>query len=77
MCKNKNINLKNKNNKIINKKVKNSQGSALAETVLITAISIVVIVAIFYPQMMYIFETSIESLSNWFTSAIDTIGVIN
>ncbi len=61
----------NKKKKIINKR----QGSALAETVLITAISVVIIVAIFYPQMTYIFETSIQSLTDWFMSALTTIGV--
>lgn len=62
----------------INKKertLKNRKGSALAETVLITAISVVIIVAIFYPQMTYIFENSILTLTNWFMSALTTIGV--
>ncbi len=58
-------------------KVKSKKGSALAETVLITAISVVMIVAIFYPQMMFIFNTSINNLVNWFNEAINTIGVVN
>lgn len=58
-------------------RVKNKKGSVLAETVLITAISVVMIVAIFYPQMMFIFNTSINNLINWFTEAINTIGVVN
>lgn len=58
------------------KNISKKRGSELAETVLITAISIVLVVILFYPQMSNIFKKAIDSISTWFDEAISTIGVI-
>lgn len=50
------------------------KGSALAETILIVAISLVLIVVIFYPQIKTLFETLMQSMSTWFSNAISVIG---
>lgn len=59
----------NKNSVKLNKK----RGSELAETVLVTAIMVVVIVTIFYPQIQTIFTGSISKLSGWFDKVLTTI----
>lgn len=58
------------------KKLNKKRGSELAETILITAISVVLVVILFYPQMNTIFKKAIDSISTWFDDAISTIGVI-
>lgn len=58
----------NKNRKTIGKR-----GSELTETVLVTAIMVVVIVTIFYPQIQNIFTNSIAKLSGWFDKVLTTI----
>lgn len=56
--------LKNKTNK---------RGSELAQTILITAIMVVVIVTLFFPQIQTIFSTSMTKLSGWFDTVLNTI----
>lgn len=51
----------------------NKRGSELAETVLVTAIMVVVIVTIFFPQIQTIFTNSITKLSGWFDQILTTI----
>ena len=58
------------------KKLNRKRGSELAETILITAISVVLVVILFYPQMNTIFKKAIDSISTWFDDAISTIGVV-
>lgn len=57
-------------------KLNKKRGSELAETVLIIAISIVVVVSIFYPQIIKLFNNSMANLSNWFNAAISQIGIV-
>ena len=57
------------------KRINKKRGSELAETILITAISVVLVVILFYPQMNSIFKKAIDSISTWFDDAISTIGV--
>ena len=54
-------------------KIENKRGSELAETVLITAIMVVVLVTIFFPQIQTIFSNSIAKLSTWFDKVLTTI----
>lgn len=61
--------IKQNNNSNKNRK----RGSELAETVLVTAIMVVVIVTIFYPQIQTIFTSSISKLSGWFDKVLTTI----
>ena len=51
--------IKNKNN------VSNKRGSETAETVLVTAVMIVLVVTIFYPQMQTIFTTALTKMGTW------------
>lgn len=55
------------------KKVDLKRGSELTETVLVTAIMVVVIVTIFYPQIQSLFTNSIAKLSGWFDQVLTTI----
>lgn len=55
------------------KKTNNKRGSELTETVLVTAIMVVVIVTIFYPQIQTIFTNGIAKLSSWFDQVLTTI----
>lgn len=55
------------------KKGKEKRGSELAQTILITAIMVVVIVTLFFPQIQSIFSTSMTKLSGWFDTVLNTI----
>ena len=77
---------KNKKLRKINKgKLKNllkrrnllgNSGSATAETVLIIAIVLVIIITIFYPQMRKIINTTFESITLWYKTALNELGII-
>lgn len=61
--------------KIKNKKNVNSKkGSALAETVLLIAVSLVLIVVVFYPQISTAFTALTTALTGWFSNAIAMLG---
>ena len=49
------------------------RGSELAQTILITAIMVVVIATLFFPQIQSIFSTSMTKLSGWFDSILNTL----
>lgn len=49
------------------------RGSELAQTILITAIMVVVIATLFFPQIQSIFSSSMTKLSGWFDSILNTI----
>lgn len=55
---------------------KRKNGSALTENVLLVAISVVIVVSIFYPQIVSLLRQVMQSLSSWFTLAINQIGVV-
>lgn len=57
--------------KIKSNKIK--RGSELAQTVLITAIMVVVIATLFFPQIQAIFSTSMTKLSGWFNQILGTL----
>ena len=66
------IKSKIKGRELINK-VQEKRGSELAQTILITAIMVVVIVTLFFPQIQGIFSTSMTKLSGWFDTVLNTI----
>lgn len=68
----KNIKLKKTQSKIGIKK-----GSALVENILMIAITLVLIIVIFYPQILKLFNKVMDSLSIWFDNAISVIGVVS
>ena len=49
------------------------RGSELAQTILITAIMVVVIVTLFFPQIQGIFSSSMSRLSSWFDTVLNSI----
>ncbi|MBQ8043648.1 MAG: hypothetical protein IJ272_05810 [Clostridia bacterium] len=66
------IKSKIKGKELLNKS-KDKRGSELAQTILITAIMVVVIVTLFFPQIQSIFSTSMSKLSGWFNTVLNTI----
>lgn len=56
--------------KIFNKKIKQMEnqkrGSELSQTVLITAIMIMIVATVFFPQIKALLEGAMTSLSGWF-----------
>ncbi|MBR5227719.1 MAG: hypothetical protein IKV94_03685 [Clostridia bacterium] len=56
------------------KKRKNyKRGSELAQTVLITAVMIMLIATIFFPQIQGIFTTAMSKMSTWFNNALNIL----
>ncbi len=60
---------KTKNKKVLSKK----RGSELAQTILITAIMIMLIATIFFPQIQSIFTTAMTKVSGWFNTALGAL----
>ena len=54
-------------------KTREKRGSELAQTILITAIMVVVIATLFFPQIQGIFSTSMTKLSGWFDTVLNTL----
>lgn len=65
-----------KKNKI-NIKQNKRGGSVLVENILMIAITLVLIIVIFYPQIIKLFDKVMDSLAIWFDNAVSVIGVIN
>ena len=57
-------------------KINKKKGVALAETILLTSISLVIIMTIFYPTFRNIINETLASVANWFTSALVTIDIV-
>ena len=66
------IKSKVKGKELINK-AQEKRGSELAQTILITAIMVVVIVTLFFPQIQGIFSTSMSKLSGLFDTVLNSI----
>lgn len=64
-------NLKEVNKK---KKTNNKRGAELVESILMIGVAIALIVLIFYPQIMYLMDTTLDSVEIWFTDALSKIG---
>lgn len=56
-----------------NKDLKNKRGSELAQTVLITAIMIMIIAALFFPQIKTLFESAMTQITTWFNTILGDI----
>ncbi len=54
-------------------KISNKRGSEMAETVLITAIMLVLVVTIFYPQMQTILTNALTTISTWISETMALI----
>lgn len=55
------------------RKVTDKRGSELAQTLLITAIMVVVIATLFFPQIQSIFSNSMTKISGWFDTILNTL----
>lgn len=49
------------------------RGSELAQTILITAIMIMLIATIFFPQIQSIFTSAMAKVSGWFNTALGAL----
>jgi len=58
------------------KSLNNKRGSELAQTVLITAIMITIIAALFFPQLKALFETAMTHITIWFNNVMQDIAAI-
>ena len=64
-------------NKLKNEKsLNNKRGSELAQTVLITAIMITIIAALFFPQLKALFQTAMTHITTWFNNVMQDIAAI-
>lgn len=64
------------NRKIINdkeKRLQNRRGSELAQTVLITAIMVVIVATLFFPQIKTLFSSAMEQITVWFNNVLGDI----
>lgn len=64
--------IKTKINKAKQKK-NTKRGSELAQTILITAVMVVLIATLFFPQIQGIFSSSMTKLSGWFDSILSNL----
>ena len=67
--------LKTKINKKIKEKdeAKTKRGSELAQTILITAIMVVLIATLFFPQIQSVISTTMNKMTGWFNSILNTL----
>ena len=65
------IKLKLRKENQINKK----RGAAVAETILLTAVSLVLVVMVFYPTIRDLLNQMLVSLNNWFVNSMSMIGI--
>lgn len=52
------------------------RGSELAQTVLITAIMITIIAALFFPQLKTLFDTAMTHITTWFNNVMRDIAAV-
>ena len=67
--------IKNSKNKMKKRenRLNNKRGSELAQTVLITAIMIAIIAAMFFPQIKTLFESAMTQITTWFNGVLTGI----
>ena len=67
--------IKNSKNKMKNRenRLNSKRGSELAQTVLITAIMIAIIAAMFFPQIKTLFENAMTQITTWFNGVLTGI----
>ena len=61
------------NGKKLNSCKSKKRGSELAQTILITAVMVVLIATLFFPQIQGIFSNSMTKLSGWFDTILNTL----
>ena len=71
----KRINKGKQKNLFKRKKLISNKGSATAETILIIAVVLVIIVTVFYPQIRSIINNTFVSISSWYSTALNNLGI--
>ena len=71
----KRINKGKQKNLFKRKKIISNKGSATAETILIIAVVLVIIVTVFYPQIRSIINNTFVSISSWYSTALNNLGI--
>ena len=61
------------NNKTKEKIKSNKRGSELAQTILITAVMVVLIATLFFPQIQGLMSDSMTKMSGWFNSVLSSL----
>ncbi len=57
------------------KDIKMKKGAAVAETVLLTAISLVLVVVLFYPSIRDLLILIMARLNDWFVNSMNMLGI--
>lgn len=57
----------------VNKKTSSKKGSALAETIILIAVSLVLAIALFYPQISQLLSNVISKMNSWVNSTLTII----
>ena len=71
--------VKNRNKKLgkkVSDTLNSKRGSELAQTVLITAIMITIIAALFFPQLKSLFDTAMTHITTWFNNVMRDIAAV-
>lgn len=53
--------------------VDKKRGSELAQTILITAVMVVLIATLFFPQIQSLFTNSMTKMTSWFNTVLNTL----
>lgn len=61
------------NDKIKQRKKDIKRGSELAQTILITAVMVVLIATLFFPQIQGLMSNSMTKMSGWFNSILSSL----
>lgn len=49
------------------------RGSELAQTILITAVMIVIIITLFFPQIQSLLSTAMNKMTSWFNNILNIL----
>ncbi|MDD3303451.1 MAG: hypothetical protein PHP54_00865 [Clostridia bacterium] len=63
------------NFKKLSKKMNRKKGSAVAETILLIGISLVIIIVVFFPQLKSMMNDALVTISTWFKTTLSNIGI--
>lgn len=57
----------------VEKRIKTKKGSALAETIILIAVSLVLAIALFYPQISQLLSNVITKMNSWVNTTLTII----
>lgn len=53
-----------------------NSGSATAETILIIAVMLVIVITVFYPQIRSVITDTFASIAHWYFNTLNSMGVV-